>query len=56
MSNLSPVICDAARDLRLTVTRFLADRASLAEIEDALAMLRTAVHAAPVVQVRKGRR
>lgn len=33
---------EAAKHLRLTVTRYLADRASLREIEEAMAMLRDA--------------
>lgn len=40
---------EAAMHLRLTVTRYLADRASLAEIEEAMAMLRAA---APVAGER----
>jgi hypothetical protein len=34
---------DAARHLRLTVTRYIADRATLADIETAMVMLRAAV-------------
>lgn len=36
---------EAAKHLRLTVTRYIADRASLADIQEAMAML---VAAAPV--------
>jgi hypothetical protein len=33
---------EAARHLRLTVTRYLADRASLSDVEDAMTLLRQA--------------
>lgn len=47
---------EAARHLRLTVTRYIADRANLAEVEEAMAMLRAAAPVAGEPGHRKGGR
>ena len=44
---------EAAKHLRLTVTRYIADRASLREVEEAMVMLRAA---APVAGERGARK